>query len=57
MKEARRRAKENYWEFATKVENNWIKQREAEKAEKKIWDDNKLRGSIIRVSYHTHKML
>ena len=56
LKEARKKARENYWEFTTKIENNWIKQREKEMAEKKIRDENKLRGSIIRVSYHTHKL-
>lgn len=57
MKEAREKAKINYYEFTTKIENNWIKKWEKELAEKKIRDDNKLRNGIIRVSYHTFKML
>jgi len=57
MKEAREKAKISYYEFTTKIENNWIWKWEKETAIKKIWDDSKLRNGIIRVSYHTFKML
>jgi len=57
MKEAREKAKISYYEFTTKIENNWIWKWEKETAIKKIWDDSKLRNGIIRVSFHTFKML
>lgn len=57
MKEAWKKCYLEYWNFVTKIENNWIWRWEQELAEKKIWDDNKLRNGIIWVSYHTFKML
>lgn len=41
MKEAWKKCYNEYWDFVTKIENNWIRKREKELAEKKVWDENK----------------